>query len=356
MYIAPPDQIDAVDTSAGWWEAGQKLLVTGTVYQPDGRTPAPNVLLYYWQTDHRGYYAPSDDMPTSTARHGHIRGWLKTDERGHYALYTIRPGPYPNRDIPAHIHVLAKEPDLPNEYYIDEWVFDDDRLLTGAKRRALENRGGSGVLRVEETDGRQVAEHNVVLGLHIPGYPKRGTSEGGARSGLHIGEDQPSFTPFHAWGPDRGTRTCPVCKYGRHQGILYFVGNHPDWDEIRLWLQFLEAESVRRNEFLKVYFVYGNENGYEQAARVRELSDLGEALSLQHVALTFVPSFADTASDIHLNRLNPDVGNTFVVYRRSNIVEKWIDLKPTPVNFQRISRLLDRTRSPSVALPDPAIR
>ena len=35
--------------------------------------------------------------------------------------------------------------DIENEYYIDEFVFDDDVLLTGAKRKALENRGGSGV-------------------------------------------------------------------------------------------------------------------------------------------------------------------------------------------------------------------
>ncbi len=50
--------------------------------------------------------------------------------------------------IPAHIHTSIKEPNIDNEYYIDEFVFDDDKLLTGAKRKALENRGGSGVLRV----------------------------------------------------------------------------------------------------------------------------------------------------------------------------------------------------------------
>ncbi|MBK8355591.1 MAG: hypothetical protein IPL13_09540 [Saprospiraceae bacterium] len=68
----------------------------------------------------------------------------------------------------------------------------------------------------------QVAEHNIILGLNIiPNYPQINQSK--LNSGLEIGEDNPSFTPFHAFGPDKGTRTCPVCKYGRFHGIVYFI-------------------------------------------------------------------------------------------------------------------------------------
>ena len=42
-----------------------------------------------------------------------------------------------------HIHISIREPEIKNEYYIDELVFDDDPLLTTAKRAALENRGGT---------------------------------------------------------------------------------------------------------------------------------------------------------------------------------------------------------------------
>lgn len=148
MYIGMPENIDAVDTSAGWSEKGQKLLVTGTVYKIDGETPAPDVIIYYWQTDNNGYYSPGKNMNEKAKRHGHIRGWVKTDANGRYSIYTIRPAPYPNRSIPAHIHTSIKESNIKNEYYIDEFVFDDDKLLTGAKRKALENRGGSGILRI----------------------------------------------------------------------------------------------------------------------------------------------------------------------------------------------------------------
>ncbi len=172
MYIGMPKNIKAIDTSTGWTEKGQKLLVTGKVYQRDDKTPAPNVVIYYWQTDHNGYYSSKVGKDEKAKRHGHIRGWVKTDEKGNYSIYTIRPAPYPNEDLPAHIHISIKEPTIENEYYIDELVFDDDKLLTAEKRKALENRGGSGIMKVELSGEMQVAKHNIMLGLNIPDYPK----------------------------------------------------------------------------------------------------------------------------------------------------------------------------------------
>ena len=119
MYIGMPAEINSVDTSSAWNGKGQKLMVTGTVFQIDGQTPAPNVIIYYWQTDHEGYYAPKDGMDEQAKKHGHIRGWVKTDTEGKYNIYTIRPAPYPNEVLPAHIHLSIKEPGIKNEYYTD---------------------------------------------------------------------------------------------------------------------------------------------------------------------------------------------------------------------------------------------
>ena len=172
IYIGMPEIINSTDTSAGWVQDGQKLLITGTIFKQDGKTPAPNVILYYYHTDINGYYAKREGLDQRVARHGYIRGWVKSDEKGRYAIYTVRPAPYPNGDMPAHIHPSIKEPDIDKEYYIDEFVFDDDTLLTPAKRNALENRGGSGILKVSQKDDFQVAEHNIILGLNIPNYPE----------------------------------------------------------------------------------------------------------------------------------------------------------------------------------------
>ncbi len=352
MYVGMPKEISSTDTSPGWNEKGQKLMVTGKVFQSDGKTPAPNIIIYYWQTDNDGYYSPKTGMNERAKRHGHIRGWVKTDANGKYTIKTIRPAPYPKDVLPAHIHLSVKEPDVANEYYTDEINFDDDKLLIPHfKKHPQENRGGSGVVRILLKDSLQIAEHNIVLGLNIPNYPKKATAS--IQSGLNIGEDQPSFLPFHAFGPDKGTQTCPVCKYGRYHGIIYFVGKNPDWKEIKTWLQFLEQESEERKKYLKVYFVYGDEQNYDKSERQRQLEKLGNKLNLKNTALTFVPSFSDKETEVHLNKINLKVENTFIIYKHRNIVDKYIDLKPTNENFIMLSNTLDKTQGKYFDLPEP---
>ncbi|MEQ9440611.1 MAG: intradiol ring-cleavage dioxygenase [Cyclobacteriaceae bacterium] len=351
MYIGMPEPINAVDTSAGWHQTGQKLLITGTIYQPDGKTPAPDVVLYYYHTDVHGYYASQEGLDKRVARHGYIRGWVKSDAQGRYAIYTVRPAPYPNNTMPAHIHPAIQEPDIEDAYYIDEFVFDDDVLLTSAKRQALENRGGSGVLRLVESGNLQIAEHDIILGLNIPHYPI--TVPPRIESGRRVGEDVLSFTPYHAWGPDKGSRTCPICRYGRHHGILYFVGNAPNWTDIRKWLRYLERESRQRGKYLKGYFIYGNDHAYNPKDRTTTLENLGKTLGLAHTALTLVPSFSDQVSDVYLNRINPTVESTLLLYRNRTIIDKFINLPPSPDNFDIISKRLDATRSEFADFPEP---
>lgn len=346
-YFGIPKQISPTDTSSGWKQKGQKLLLTGIVYQQDGKTPAPDILLYYYQTNTEGKYLHKPEEKRSMApnelgqTHGYIRGWVKTDAEGKYFIYTVRPGTYPTNDEPAHVHITVKEPNEIKEYYIDDFVFDDDKLLISSKRRKMENRCGSGILRLVQNGELQIGERNLILGLNISDYPNKKVSE--LNSGNNVGEDVFSFIPFHAWGPDKGTKTCPICKYGWYHGILYFVGNHPNWPEINQWLTFLEMESKRREKYLKVYFVYGNETDYNKSSRGKELEKIGKDLMLENVALTFVPSFSDASSEINLNNINQTVNNTFILYKRSRIIDKFVNLKPIEENFNLLRQQLDKS-------------
>lgn len=356
-YYGIPKLISSADTSLGWKQKGQKILLTGIVYQQDGKTPAPNVLIYYYHTNTEGKYLHKPEAKRSMTpnelgqTHGYIRGWVKTDSAGHYFIYTVRPGTYPTNDEPAHIHVTIKEHNDIKEYYADDFVFDDDKLLTSAKRKKMENRCGSGVLRMVQKGDLLIGERNLILGLNIPDYPDKMVSE--MHSGKNIGEDVFSFIPFHTWGPDKGTRTCPVCKYGWYHGVLYFVGNNPNWIEIKQWLTFLEAESKRREKYLKVYFVYGNETAYNKSSRKKELESIGNELKLEKVALTFVPSFSDAESEIDLNKINQTTENTFIIYKRSRVIDKFINLKPTKDNMNLITERLDKTINEYFDLPKP---
>ncbi len=77
-------------------EPGQKLMLRGTVYSADCRTPLPGTLIEIWQANDAGHYdkkRPGDFL--ESAPPFHLRGILKADARGRYEIQTIVPGAYP---------------------------------------------------------------------------------------------------------------------------------------------------------------------------------------------------------------------------------------------------------------------
>ncbi|MFT4016548.1 MAG: hypothetical protein QM668_06270 [Agriterribacter sp.] len=166
----PFEKLKAVDKLPdATWDGKKPLGINGVVYKADGKTPAANVIIYVYHTDETGHYPRKGDEKGWAKRHGYLRGWLRTNEKGEYKFVTLRPAAYPDGTEPAHIHVIIKEPGL-NEYYIDEFLFDDDPILTEEKRKKLENRGGSGIIKLVDVGNMYKATRNIYLGKNIPGY------------------------------------------------------------------------------------------------------------------------------------------------------------------------------------------
>ena len=158
-----------VDTLPLFAENEPKIKIRGTVYQKDGKTPAENVIVYIYQTNRKGIYQRKGNEKGWARRHGFIRGWVKTAKDGGYTFYTFRPAAYPSRNVHEHIHITVKEPDK-NEYYLDDFVFEDDPLLTQSQRNGLRNRGGSGISSPVLKDGILTIDRDLILGLNIPNY------------------------------------------------------------------------------------------------------------------------------------------------------------------------------------------
>ena len=167
----PFDQLNNIDTLPGFNNPGPKLEVSGFIYQKDGKTPAPNVVLYVYHTDQKGIYPTRGDEKGWAKRHGFIRGWVKTDKDGFYKFYTLVPASYPNSRAPKHIHPTIKEPGL-NEYWIDEYLFEGDPYLQEEKPN-WPPRGGNGIIKPVMKDGMLRATRNIILGLNVPDYPDR---------------------------------------------------------------------------------------------------------------------------------------------------------------------------------------
>jgi len=149
-------------------EPGEPLIVRGTIFKNDGKTPAPGVVLYIYHTDKDGLYSPAKNQ-VDGKRHGHLRGWIKTDATGRYEFKTIRPASYPNSNNPQHIHPIIMDGN--HIYWIDEYLFSDDPLLSEKEKQHQPGRGGSGIVTPLKSDkGTWVVQRDIILGLNVPSY------------------------------------------------------------------------------------------------------------------------------------------------------------------------------------------
>ena len=90
---------------------------------------------------------------------------MKTGADGRYAFDSIRPAPYPDDVLPAHVHLTIAEPGR-RAYYIDDIVFDGEFGVTPAYRGAQEFRGGSGIVRLTRSNDLWLATRDIMLERH----------------------------------------------------------------------------------------------------------------------------------------------------------------------------------------------
>ena len=162
----PPAGLSATVALAGPQEPGERMILTGRVLAADGTTPAAGVIIYAHHTNNAGLYANGSTESIWSRRHGRLRGWARTGADGLYTFQTIKPAPYPDRTMPAHVHLFVGEPGRP-PYYIDDVVFEGEFGVTTAYRKACELRGGDGVIRLGRSgDGTLLARRDIRLEVH----------------------------------------------------------------------------------------------------------------------------------------------------------------------------------------------
>ena len=118
-------------------EPGDPLVISGTIFGPDGKTPTESALLWVYQTDATGRYSYSVD---GDHRYTRIHGQMKTGGDGHYEFRTIKPMPYPGHTVPAHIHASLSAPGF-HEYWIDNYLFEGDPFITDDIRKQSRGEG-----------------------------------------------------------------------------------------------------------------------------------------------------------------------------------------------------------------------
>jgi catechol 1,2-dioxygenase len=126
---------------------GTPLVLSGTVYANDCRTPLGGAVIEVWQTDAQGVYGPGHG--TNNLRCCYLQATVATDADGGYRLETIRPGHYRGEDPPppAHIHFNVYYRGTPGVF--TEVVFAGDPYLENGD-------AGAEVITLRE-DGKQLS-------------------------------------------------------------------------------------------------------------------------------------------------------------------------------------------------------
>ena len=125
------------------------------------------MILYIYHTNQKGIYAAKNGATGWGKIHGYIRGWIKTGTDGKYTFYTLKPGIYPDRSSPAHIHVTIMEPDG-KYYWLGSYHFEGDTLLTKKEIDPESPRGGSsGLLTLRKEGMLLVGQRDIILGKNV---------------------------------------------------------------------------------------------------------------------------------------------------------------------------------------------
>lgn len=156
-------------------------------------------------------------------------------------------------------------------------------------------------------------------------------------SGLKPGEYVSSFHPQHLSGPDKGTDTCPPCKYGNLPAVQVWV-NKEDPKTAAAITEFVNQEVAKSKKDLKGFVLYVLKDK-DAAARAKQAAKQAEADGLVKVAIATVKP-TDQAIPNHKINLKPEVRNTVLVYSKRKIVASMVNLKGTTQDLSRLRSAL----------------
>jgi len=171
VFVGIPASFGFHERIAPVTEHGEPMTLRGRVLDGKG-APVAGVIVYAYHTDSSGIYPANSALKgTSAIQHGRLRGWARSNEKGEYQFDTIRPGPYPGRPDPQHIHMHVIEVGRCT-YYIGNVEFTDDPRLTPERQeRPGLLRGGSGITTpIRDSGGTWQVTRDIHLGENIPDY------------------------------------------------------------------------------------------------------------------------------------------------------------------------------------------
>jgi protocatechuate 3,4-dioxygenase, beta subunit len=151
-------------------------------------------------------------------------------------------------------------------------------------------------------------------------------SSGESNSGLKPGEMVTPFAPTHVTGADKGTTTCPVCKYGKTPAVQVWVnGDKPsNIDNIATTLEgAIKMEGPNKVKAFVIFVKPANQSKARFSARLKAMASRDH---LENVALLYVDGNKSEAVEQYKINTSGHVKNTVIVYHDETVNANFVNL------------------------------
>jgi polyisoprenoid-binding protein YceI len=166
----------------------------------------------------------------------------------------------------------------------------------------------------------------VIVGKATPGLDKKRNDAAAKQaprataeqplSGLAVGQSIEPWTPVHVSGPDKGTKTCPLCTYLQRPAIVVFAKDGPNTEKLLAKIEQMLGQ--HSDDDLKGFVAVLD-------ASPQRCAELAASQRLLLTAVCY-PDSKTGPKDLAAYNISPGVDNTVLVYKNYKVVKNFVNL------------------------------
>ncbi len=161
----------------------------------------------------------------------------------------------------------------------------------------------------------------------LASLPLLGLAGAQLHSGLAPGAMVSAFEPTHVSGPDAGTKTCPICKYGKAPAVQVWVNGDTTENVAKIADALEGAIKMEGGDKLKAFVVFIRPSNVSASMLEGQLKMVAEKCKLSHVALTYVDGPASKFVGQYKINTSSKVKNTVLVYHDMKVDANFVNLQ-----------------------------
>lgn len=156
---------------------------------------------------------------------------------------------------------------------------------------------------------------------------------GALQSGLKVGDTVTPFHPTHLSGPDKGTDTCPPCKYGNRPAVQAWFHMDSEANMTAIARELNSAVASSKKDFKAFMIMMKGCEKCEPMAK--SFATKAEKSGLKNVAIATLDGKDEAVKNYKINT-DSAVKNTILVYKDRKVVARFVNLKADAAGMRQL--------------------